>query len=63
MAQMVAKEMAKSNVNSADKAAIDKLATEYATELNNLGVRVGELENKVDNVKWGEKARLRLDKE
>ena len=63
MAQMVAKAMAKSNVNSADKAAIDKLATEYATELNNLGVRVGELENKVDNVKWGGKARLRLDKE
>lgn len=63
MAQMVAKAMAKSNVNSADKAAIDKLAAEYSTELNNLGVRVGELENKVDNVKWGGKARLRLDKE
>ena len=61
MAQMVAKAMAKSDVSAADKAAIDKLAAEYSAELNNLGVRVGELENKVDNVKWGGKARLRLD--
>ena len=45
MAQMVAKAMAKSDVSAADKAAIDKLAAEYSTELNNLGVRVGELEN------------------
>ena len=61
MAQMVAKAMAKSDVSAADKAAIDKLAAEYSAELNNLGVRVGELENKVDNVKWGGKARLRVD--
>ena len=62
MAQMVAKAMAKSDVSAADKAAIDKLAAEYSAELNNLGVRVGELENKVDNVKWGGKARLRSEK-
>ncbi len=61
MAQMVAKAMAKSDVSAADKAAIDKLAAEYSAELNNLGVRVGELENKVDNVKWGGKARLRVN--
>lgn len=61
MAQMVAKAMAKSDVSAADKAAIDKLAAEYSAELNNLGVRVGELENKVDNVKWGGKARLRTE--
>lgn len=61
MAQMVAKAMAKSDVSAADKAAIDKLAAEYSTELNNLGVRVGELENKVDNVKFGGKVRLRLN--
>jgi len=53
--------MAKSDVSAADKAAIDKLAAEYSAELNNLGVRVGELENKVDNVKWGGKARLRTE--
>ncbi len=63
MAQMVAKAMAKTNLNSADKSTIDQLAIEYKTELNNLGVRVADLESKVDNVKWGGKARLRLDQE
>ncbi len=40
MAQMVAKAMAKKDVSAADKAMIDKLAAEFADELNNLGVRV-----------------------
>ncbi|SEI83383.1 S-layer homology domain-containing protein [Propionispira arboris] len=52
MAQMVAKAMAKSDVSAADKAMIDKLAAEYADELNNLGVRVSNLEKKSDNVKF-----------
>ena len=52
MAQMVARAMAKGGVNDADKAMIDKLAAEFADELNNLGVRVAALEKKVDNVKW-----------
>ncbi len=51
MAQMVARAMAK-GTNGADKALIDKLAAEFADELNNLGVRVSALEKKVDNVKW-----------
>ncbi len=51
MAQMVARAMAK-GANGADKALIDKLAAEFADELNNLGVRVAALEKKVDNVKW-----------
>ena len=51
MAQMVARAMAK-GANGADKALIDKLAAEFADELNNLGVRVSALEKKVDNVKW-----------
>lgn len=51
MAQMVARAMAKGG-NGADKALIDKLAAEFADELNNLGVRVSALEKKVDNVKW-----------
>jgi hypothetical protein len=59
MAQMVAKAMAKSNVSTADKATIDKLSAEYATELNNLGVRVSALEKKTDNVKFT--GLLRLD--
>ena len=51
MAQMIARAMAK-NPNGADKALVDKLAAEFADELNNLGVRVSALEKKVDNVKW-----------
>ena len=56
MAQMVARAMAK---GGGDKALIDKLAAEFADELNNLGVRVAALEKKVDNVKWGGKIRYR----
>ena len=52
MAQMVAKAMAKKDVSAADKAAIDKLAAEFADELNNLGVRVSNLEKNADHVKW-----------
>ncbi len=61
MAQMVAKAMAKEDkANAQQKAMIDKLAAEYAAELDNLGVRVANLEEKVGNVTWGGKARLRL---
>ena len=52
MAQMVARAMAKSDVSAADKAMIDKLAAEFADELNNLGVRVANLEKHADNVKF-----------
>ncbi len=51
MAQMVARAMAK-NASGVNKAMIDKLAAEFADELNSLGVRVANLEKKVDNVKW-----------
>ncbi len=54
MAQMVAKAMAK-GVNSA---ALDKLAAEFAQELNSLGVRVAALEKKVDNVKFSGEFRM-----
>ena len=58
MAQMVAKAMAKEDqANAADKAMIDKLAAEFSDELNNLGVRVSNLEKKVDNVKFGGEVR------
>ncbi len=59
MAQMVARAMAKTGVNGADKAMIDRLAAEFADELNNLGVRVAALEKKVDNVKWTGAVRYR----
>ena len=44
MAQIVAKAMAKG-------ANVDKMAAEFADELDNLGVRVANLEKKADNVK------------
>ena len=47
MAQIVAKAMAKG-------ASVDKLAAEFASELDNLGVRVAGLEKKSDNIRfWG----------
>ena len=56
MAQMVAKAMAKGgNVPVSDKALIDRLAAEFADELNNLGVRVTKLERNADMVKWNGK--------
>lgn len=59
MAQIVARAMAKTDVSKADKALVDKLAAEFADELDNLGVRVADLEKKSDNVKWGGKLRYR----
>ncbi len=52
MAHMVAKAMAKTDVSAADRSVIDKLATEFSSELGNLGVRVANLERNVDKVKW-----------
>jgi len=47
MAQAVARAMARSDKADAEqKALIDKLAVEFAAELNNLGVRVSKLEDK-----------------
>ena len=57
MAQIVAKAMAKEDISKADKALVDKLAAEFSDELNNLGVRVANLEKKTDNVKWTGEAR------
>ena len=52
MAQMVAKAMARTDLNATDKALVDKLAAEFSEELNNLGVRVAKLEKYADKVKW-----------
>lgn len=57
MAQMVAKAMAKDKGSAADKGLVDKLAAEFAEELNNLGVRVANLERNADMVKWSGEAR------
>ena len=52
MAQMVAKAMAKETMPVSDRALVDRLAAEFADELNNLGVRVSNLEKHADMVKW-----------
>ena len=53
MAQIVAKAMSRQDALSAQqKNLLDKLANEFSDELANLGVRVDNLEKKVDNVTW-----------
>ena len=52
MAQIVAKAMAKG-------ASVERLAAEFADELDNLGVRVANLEKKADNVKITGEVRFR----
>lgn len=60
MAQMVAKAMAnQERANAEQQAMINRLANEFSDELNNLGVRVTELENKVGNVSIYGDGRLR----
>ena len=63
MAQMVAKAMAKEDqANAQQKAMIDRLAAEFSAELSNLGVRVANLEDRIDNVKWGGEMRYTASK-
>ena len=60
MAQMVAKAMTRQGqVDAEQNAIINRLANEFSAELNNLGVRVATLENKVGNFKFTGDARLR----
>ena len=60
MAQMVAKALVRQDrVDAEQNAIINRLANEFSAELNNLGVRVATLENKVGNFKFTGDARLR----
>ena len=62
MAQMVAKAMVQQDrVDAEQNAIINRLANEFSTELNNLGVRVSTLENKVGNFAFTGDARLRYE--
>ena len=59
-AEMTAKAMAHMDKASVEqRALINKLADEFADELNSLGVRVSNLENRVGNVKMTGDARIR----
>jgi len=63
VAQIVARLLAQeSQLNAQQKATVEKLAAEYADELNNLGVRVSNLENKVGNVTWSGDARVQFER-
>ena len=60
MAQIIARLMAKEDqLNAEQRATLDKLAGEYADELDTLGVRVSNLEKKVGNISWSGDARMR----
>ena len=62
MAQIVAKAVAREDkANATQKAIIDKLATEFATELNNLGMRVTKLEQNQPAVTFKGAIVYRLD--
>ena len=59
LAQIIARLMANEDqFNAEQRATIDKLAGEYADELDNLGVRVSNLEAKVGNISWSGDARM-----
>ena len=60
MAKMIARAMAN---GGGDRATLDKLAAEFADELNSLGVRVANLEKKVDNMTWKGQLRYRYHNE
>ena len=60
LAQIIARLMANEDqFNAEQRATIDKLAGEYADELDNLGVRVSNLEAKVGNISWSGDARMK----
>lgn len=62
LAQIIARLMANEDqFNAEQRATIDKLAGEYADELDNLGVRVSNLEAKVGNISWSGDARMKWD--
>ncbi len=59
MAQIIARLMAKEDqYNAEQRAAIDRLAAEYADELDSLGVRVADLEKKAGHISWSGDARM-----
>ena len=59
LAQIIARLMANEDqYNAEQRAMIDQLASEYADELDTLGVRVGNLESKVGNISWSGDARM-----
>lgn len=64
LAQIIARLMAKEDqLNAEQRATVDKLASQFADELANLGVRVANVEKKLGNVSWKGDARLKYENE
>lgn len=62
MAVIVGKAISKSEkADAEDKALIEKLSHEYSRELNNMGVRISDLEKRVDNVMLNGYVRAKYD--
>ncbi|MGL5513134.1 MAG: S-layer homology domain-containing protein, partial [Sporomusa sp.] len=62
MAAIIAKAMANSDKADAElQEELEALQAEFSVELNNLGVRVDNLENKVSNIKFTGEVRARYD--
>lgn len=62
MAIIVAKAMSKvDQADASNKALIEKLSHEYASELDKLGARMTSVESKLDNVKWSGFVRGKYD--
>jgi len=64
MTQMIARALAKTprtNISSTNRAELNKLAAEFRDELDNLGVRVAELEKHSDKVTWTGKIEYEYD--
>lgn len=60
MAQITARLMTKQDrLDAEQQAAVDKLAAEYAEELDTLGVRVGKLEQQAGSLYWSGDSRMR----
>lgn len=59
MAQMIAKGMANQDrANAEQQAMLNRLSDEFSNELNNLGVRINHLEDRVGNVQITGDARI-----
>lgn len=62
MAELVARAMTKlEEASDADKQKIKRLEREFRNELRKMGVRISNLERKMDDVKWGAEVRLRYE--
>ena len=60
LAQIIARMLAKEDqLNAEQRGTLDRLASEYADELANLGVRVSNLEKKVGNLSFSGDGRMR----